>query len=103
MTVTLGHEPERMSLLLVEDADFVCTLRNGDGPWSSGIVVAIEVAGTVWTATIVGDEARFAVDKVAVNAAIATIGATAASFRLTYTEGSTDLVWGQGSVKVKRA
>lgn len=100
MSVQLGTTPEQMTLALTEGADFVCTLVSNDGAWPVGAVVAITVAGTTWTATIVGSEARFNVDKAAVDTVI---GTTPRTFRLTYTEGAADLVWGRGAVVVTRA
>jgi hypothetical protein len=95
MTVALGSAPESMRLVLTSGADFICTIVSNDGDWPSGAVIAIETEYTVWTATIVGPEARFNVDKDEVDALIAQ---KPRRFRLAYAEGTADLVWGSGLV-----
>lgn len=98
--VRLGAVPQQFALALTEDADFVCTLLSQDGDWPVAAVIAIEVADQEWVATLAGPEARFNVDKADVATVIA---ASPTKFRLTYTEGDADLVWGAGPVVIYRA
>jgi hypothetical protein len=99
MAVTLGVEPLAMTLVLVQDADFVCTLVSQDGDWPGTAVLSIEVGDAAWSATLAGTEARFNVDKAVVNPVI---DVAPRRFRLLYTDGDTDLVWGSGSVVCRR-
>lgn len=100
MPITLGAAPQTMTLVLVEDSDFVAVLTTADPSWPVGVGIAIKVGAATWNATIVGNEARFEVDKAAVNTVIAGAPTT---FVLTYVEGTTELTWGAGKVEIVNA
>jgi hypothetical protein len=97
--VTLGVVPKSMNLLLVPGADWVCNLRSQGDPWPATAVITIEIADTVWTATISDTTATFNIDQTEVDAIIA-LGPT--RFSLWYTDGPSRLPWATGPVRVHR-
>lgn len=96
MAVVLGARPDSLAVRLTGGADFIATLTNQDGAWAEGAVVRLvfaDEAETVWTATIVGADASFNVDK-----AIADAIPDRTRVELLYTLGDVDQVWARGSV-----
>lgn len=101
MTFTLGATPAKMVVKLSPDADFVATIKNTDGAWPSGVSIDILFDdGTVWPATISGDEARWDKDKAEVNTLIADTAAIGRRVRLFYVDGAYDALWASGLVSV---
>jgi hypothetical protein len=99
-TIALGSAPLAVEVELSPGADFNCVLRNPNGNWPAGIAVELRFAdtgATVWPATVVADEIRFSVDKAQVDTLIAGKPGKA---RLFYVDGSADLYWAGGKVKV---
>lgn len=96
MTLTLGARPDRLTVVLVDGADFIATLTNQSGPWGVGAVVSLVFETdpeTTWTATITDASAAFNVDKV-----IADTIPHKTKVELRYTLGDVDQVWARGSV-----
>lgn len=103
-SVVLGAAPESLTLVLVDDADFVSGLDSADGDWPTGAAIALtfnDTARTTWAAAIDGAHADWNVDKAAVSALIDDLG-NAPRVRLTYTEGDVDLIWATGTVSIRR-
>lgn len=89
----LGVVPAPLSVHLTTGADF-STVLTLDQPWPSGTVLTLGFAdGSVWTATISGADATFAVDK-----ASADLVPDQTQVTLVYTSGTTDQVWAAGKV-----
>lgn len=107
MAISLGAEPDTLTVHLSPGADFDSTLvlLDDDGAetdWPVGTVITLRFAKTaatetVWTATIDGAEATFSVDKATVDTLLAQNRKTA---RLYYVNGTDDLLWASGSVSV---
>jgi hypothetical protein len=101
VSFTLGVEPESFTVILSPGADFVSTITASDGdPWGSAVVSLVfdDDDETTWSATVASDELRWNVDKVAVDALIA---ASPSHVRLTFVDGTTDLLWAKGRVSVR--
>lgn len=96
--IQLGFSPVSMTLALANSADFVTTLQSQDGDFPTSAAISIEVGTSTWTATIVGNEARFNVDQTEVDVVIAQ---SPRHFRLWYVDGETRLLWGSGTVLVR--
>jgi len=97
----LGSGPLPLHVTLTQDGDFICVIESQDGDWPGTAVISIlfnDDDVTTWTATLSTVDATFDVDKIEVNALIDK-GPTRA--RLRYVDGSTDLIWAQGSVSVR--
>jgi hypothetical protein len=100
----LGSVPRVLPLLLTEDFDFRSNvLTEDESAWPDGSVVTLVITRTggttTWTATIVGAEARFDIDKADVNTLIAL---TPTRYRLGYVNGSVDDALTIGPVQVTR-
>lgn len=106
MALSLGGEPLPLFVKLNEHKDFICTLASQDADWPDGAVIALEFGdddATTWAAEIDGPDASWNVDKAVVDALIGRLDSSAKRrARLSYTEGSTDLPWAQGSVQIIR-
>lgn len=110
-SLTLGSAVDTLAVRLTEDADYVTGIDSLDGDWPGTAVVSLvfndtptapATDPTEWVATVVGDAISWNVDKAEVNALIARLPeGTKARARLLYVDGSTDLVWAQGSVSIK--
>lgn len=103
--ITLGADPERMTVHLSRDSDFNAVLESYSGPtpadYPVGTAVTLEVetsAGTTtWTATVAANTATFTVDEVAVNTLLDTTGPKEA--RLFYENGTDRRLWAFGPVR----
>lgn len=93
-SLQLGMRPETLRVLLTTGADFLCVLRLNDD-WPVGTVLTLEVGNLIWTATISGADATFAVDK-----AVTALVSDNDTARLVYTNGTTDQVWAVGTAVV---
>lgn len=96
MTVTLGARPDGLTVLLTTGADFIATLTNQSGNWTTGATVSLVFATTpttTWAATITGADAAFNVDKAA-----ADLIPHRTKAELRYTAGAVDQVWARGTV-----
>ena len=103
----LGVTPQQITVALVGDADFTCTLESVDAAgnplaFPPGTVVQLILAGgtgpaVTWTAAMAGNLATFTVDQVQVDA---TIAAGHKDARLVYVNGEDRLPWGSGRVAV---
>lgn len=93
MAITLGSEPEDLTVHLVTGADFKATLILKPA-WPVGTTLTLVSGATTWTATISGTDATFDVDKAA-----ADLLADGASIKLKYVNGTTDQTLGIGTVK----
>lgn len=96
MTASFGFEPQPGIIRLSWQSDFIQTLLTRDGSdWPAGTVVKIaydDDAVTVWTATVTGNSAAWAVDKTAVAALLTANPRLTAE--ITYSDDSgTDLLW----------
>lgn len=98
MTFTLGNTPQDMVVQIAEGADFVSTIRRDDGDWPDGIVIELRIGDTTWPSTIVGDEARWNVDKDIVAPVLDNAFAPA---RLYYIDGDTELLWAKGGLDIR--
>lgn len=107
MAITLGAQPDTLTVHVSAGADFEATLvllddAGAEMDWPVGTNITLRFAKaaateTVWAATITGSEATFAEDKVSVDALIASKRATA---RLFYVNGTDDILWASGKVVV---
>lgn len=98
MTFTLGLTPLSMDVQLSADADFDTTIVNTDGDWAVGEALELRFGdGTIWAATMAGDEAAFHADKAAVNTLIAVEPAYAALFCI---DGTAEAQWANGTVTI---
>lgn len=103
--ITLGTDPERMTVHLSRDSDFDAVLESYTGStptdYPAGTAVTLEVdtsAGvTTWTATVAGNTATFNVDEAAVNTLLDTAGPKEA--RLFYENGTDRSLWAFGPVR----
>lgn len=98
--ISLGATPLQLSVRLYASADFICGLDSEDGAWPTTAALALvfnDLDATTWTATLNGVAADWNVDKAQVAALIARLP-TSPRVRLTYTDGTTDLLWAQGRV-----
>jgi len=96
--IALGWKPPRLIVNLNRDGDFVAELVSdtGDFPVDTEIELRFNRVGglpIVWPATIVGDSARWEVDKVDV---AAVLDADPLSAKLHYGVGTLDIVWYRG-------
>lgn len=102
MPINLGASPDRLTVTLTRGADFVTGMDSLDGPWPETAVVRLvfnDTADTIWPATIAGAAADWNVDKAEVDALIGRL-TNPKNVQLTYTDGTADLTWAQGSVVV---
>lgn len=107
MSISLGAEPDTLTVHLSVGADFNSTLvllddAGAEVDWPVGTVITLRFARTTvveetWTATITGAEATFDKDKAVVDA---TIAANRRNVRLFYVNGAEDLLWASGTVAV---
>jgi hypothetical protein len=111
MSISLGFQPDRLSVKLSRFGDFTGALIYDDGDpntvnaWPAGVVIELRFYSTdtsttvaaSWPATIVGDRASWHIDKVA-TAALLDAGDDKA--RLFYDDGAgTELEWAVGTTK----
>lgn len=107
-TVTLGATPEALVLKLTEGSEFTAGLAADDGAaWGEGVSIRLafnDDEATVWTATLSGPNADWTVSAADVDALLARLPDrgpdTGPRVRLLYVDGSTPVVWAQGSVTV---
>lgn len=100
--ISLGSTPLQLMVSLYPTADFISGIDSIDGPWPTTAVLALvfnDTAATTWTATLNGVAADWNIDKAAVAALIGRLP-NGPRVRLTYTDGTTDLLWAQGRVMV---
>lgn len=112
MAVTLGFQPERLTVKLSRFSDFVAALVYDDGDpmtvneWPAGTVIELRFYATTssttaaasWSASITGDRAEWNVDLTDVATEVLDPGNDVA--RLFYDDGAgTVLEWALGSVK----
>jgi hypothetical protein len=106
MAIPLGNDPEEIVVLLTRNADFNCVLESydtNDAPLSYpvGTTITLVFAGTVtWTANITTYQAKFSVDKNAVNSLIDTLGKNVQAI-VFYTNGTDDIAWYVGRTQVR--
>lgn len=96
----LRHEALKLLINLTPDFDFVRTIEAVDPGFTAGDQVSLtfnDTESTEWIAEIVGNEARWNIDKVEVNALIARRPDRA---RLAYKSGDVDLPWARGRVTI---
>lgn len=100
MTFTLGAIPKQMEVELSSGADFIQTMHTETGdPWPVGTAVELRFSdGTTWAATITTNQIAWNVDKADVATLIATHAKNAQLF---YVNGTVDLLWASGRVKVR--
>lgn len=106
--LTLGADPDRMTVHLTRGADFRPKLESyaGDTPtdYPAGTTIRLDVENdsgstvlATWTATVTGNVAQFAVDKAAINTLLAQPGPKRA--RLYFVNGTDDDLWAYGPVR----
>jgi len=96
--IALGWKPPKLVVNLNADGDFIAELVSdvGDFPDETVIELRFNLVGSVpivWPATIVGDSARWNVDKVDVAVVLA---ADPISAKLHYGNATSDIVWYRG-------
>lgn len=102
MTISLGVKPDVLGVSLSTGADFNTTLHNSDGDWSATASIQLRFGSdpaaliATWTATIVGADATFTIDKATVATVIA---ASDRTVQLWYVDGTDDVLWAIGSVQ----
>jgi hypothetical protein len=104
MSFNLGRAPERFTVTLVENADFIAALRRANGEdWPGTLQVSLvfnDTDETTWTATINGPQLLWNVDKVESDAVFA---ARPKKVTLWYVDGDVEISWAQGTVVYLRA
>jgi hypothetical protein len=101
----LARSPLDLEVILNVDWDYNATLRRSDGTeWPVGSelnLIFTFAAGdpVTWPAALAGTDARWSVDKTAVNPVAA---ARPRRVVLAYVEGADDLLWASGTVTVNR-
>jgi hypothetical protein len=96
----LGSAPTGLTVRLVRGSDFVAGIDSNEGDWPVGVTIRLvfnDAGATTWDATVSGAAADWNVDKAAVDTLIT---ASPKRVRLLYVDGTTDLVWAQGDVRV---
>ena len=97
MSITLGTKPDTLTLVLARGADFAATLRNTTGAWSPTAVIQLRIdPTTVWTATLSGADAVFAIDAALVDALVTT---RSSKVKLFYTDGDSEVCWAIGTIQ----
>lgn len=100
MTFTLGRAPDKFTLDLVDDADFITALRRSDGlDWPDTLVVTIELPTAVpteWAGELDGSRIRWNVDVTDVAPVIAE---RPKKVKLWYVDGAVRLLWASGTVR----
>lgn len=100
MPVRLGAQPNRkLNVTLVPGASFWSILENTIGPWEVGITIELRFDDdTVWTASILGDQATFSELPAAVDDLIDNLPE---GVGLYYTDASGHVIpWALGAVVV---
>lgn len=100
MTFTLGREPEKFKLVLVDDADFITSLLRTDGDdWPVGLEATIEVLTsppTEWDGELDGEYIRWNVDVAEVQPVY---DARPKKAKLWYVDGGVRILWATGTVE----
>lgn len=102
MTIRLGFEPQRLTVILASGGDFVASLVS-DSLWPSGVGIELRFSGgsaglVTWAAEISGTRASWDVDADDVRELI---GKAPTLSRLVYTEqDGSAILWAKGGVSV---
>lgn len=102
--LTLGTDPDGLTVKVAQGVDFNNGFDSIDGPWPVGAQISLVFKnGTEWPATIDGYAVDWRVDKAQVDALLATLPQDEASeVRLMYRDGDADLLWAEGWLEVRR-
>lgn len=96
--ITLGAQPEQITVLIPRTGRFATALVNDEGDWPAGDTIELRFDGDggapiTWSATINGPEARW--DRTAADCA-AVLALHRATAVLIYNAAGVEVLWGRG-------